>query len=291
MGLRSTYKIEQGPKPPSIDKYASQCKNAWTRLLASHPEEKEVQSFLEKYPAFVPGAWTPGSKSGHYPLNCALISQPSLRGFPSKAPDFLWISKHSSMWYPTLIEIEKPDKKIFNSSGVPSQKFTQARNQLAQWRTWFSNPVNVQGFIQAYGIPNDILQSGQMKLHMILIYGRRSEFESKPYLARQRASLLSGSDEELMSFDRLSFDMDLEDAITVQLESNGRYRAISIPPTFKLGPNLAKRLCYIDRIDMAIENAIMISSERKAFLKSRIQYWREWAREENKGRIKSGDWE
>jgi len=291
MGLKPTYKIEQGPKPPGIHKYASLCEKEWAKLLVSHPKEKEVQKFLEKNPALVPGAWTPGPKSGHYPLYYALISRPSLRGFPSKEPDFLWISMHSSVWYPTLIEIEKPDKKIFNSSDVPNQEFTQARNQLAQWRTWFSNPVNVQSFIQAYEIPNDILQSRQMKLHMILIYGRRSEFDNKPNLARQRASLLSGSDEELMSFDRLFFDRNLEDAITVKLGSNARYRAISVPPTFKLGPNLAKRLCYIDGIDMAIENATMISSKRKTFLKRRIQYWRDWAGEENKGWIKSGDWE
>ena len=38
---------------------------------------------------------------------------------------------------------------------------------------------------------------------MILIYGRRSEFEGKPKLELQRGSLLPGQDEELMSFDRL----------------------------------------------------------------------------------------
>ena len=55
-----------------------------------------------------------------------------------------------------------------------------------------------------------------MHLRMILVYGRRTEFEDRYDLSRQMASLLPGHDEELMSFDRLKADASIRDAITVR---------------------------------------------------------------------------
>jgi hypothetical protein len=127
----------------------------------------------------------------------------------------MWIASHSASWFPTVIEIERPGKKVFTQSNTPSAEFTQARHQLTQWRTWFDSSANVQQFIESYGIPSELLATRTRHLHMMLIYGRREEFEGDPERSKQRSSLLPGTDEELMSFDRLSADADLEAAITV----------------------------------------------------------------------------
>ena len=239
----------------------------------------------------LPGAWTPGTKSGHPPLLCAAISQPLLPGLNARIPDFMWISTHSQMWYPTLIEIERPSKKVFTTKGVPSADFTHARNQLAQWRTWFSSPENVQQFIKSYGIPDWMRNTRQMKLHMILVYGRREEVRDAPELSRQRASLLTGSDEELMSFDRLAPDGELRDAITVRAADPGKYEAVCVPPLFRLGPTLADRLLAIDGFERALRTTPLISDPRRDFLTSRIPYWRDWARNGDRGTIHSTDYE
>ena len=102
-------------------------------LLSSGPDERQVQAFFERYPALVPGGLTPGGSTGHYPLHCALITQPVLPGFHSRLPDLMWIATDSGTWYPTLIEIESPGKRLFTKRGVPTAAFTQARTQLAQW--------------------------------------------------------------------------------------------------------------------------------------------------------------
>jgi hypothetical protein len=156
----ANYEQKEGPPRTPWDDYVRTATEQWHQLLESDPPEESIQRFLEEHPAFVPGAWTPPPlKSGHCPFLRALISQPRLPGFNHRQPDFLWVSTHSLEWFPTLIEIERPGKKLFTKEGVPTADFTQARNQLAQWRTWFSDPTNVQTFVREYGIP-DYLVAG-----------------------------------------------------------------------------------------------------------------------------------
>ena len=125
-----------------------------------------------------------------------------------------------------------------------------------------------------------------MNLHMILIYGRRSELGEQPDLARQRGSLLSG-DEELMSFDRLLgpgyIDTSMKNAVTVRAMGDGRYRAKYVPPVFELGPTLAERLHAIEGLEEAIEQNPDISDVRKMFLQKRIPYWKSWTSAPNRG--------
>lgn len=290
MTFEMTYVREAGPPHPTWDDYARDATTSWRELLDQDLPERAFQAFLETHPSLVPGAWTPGTRSGHYPVDCALVSQPSLPGLASRQPDFMWIANHSGAWYPTLIEIETPRKRIFTKHGIPTAQFSEARNQLAQWRTWFGSPTNVQLFLDSYGIPLQLRQSRQMVLHMILIYGRRAEFEEVPSLSLHRASLLPGHDEELISFDRLAMDPDLKPALTVKATSPGEFECISVPPVFETGPVLADRLARIGGFEQALRQT-PVSDERRAFLLRRIDYWRNWARSEGANRYRPTDWE
>ncbi len=276
-GFKVTYEQEKGPPGLSFEDYAVRLEHDYRELIAADPSESDVQNFLEKNPSLVPGAWTPGTNSGHYPFHCALITQPVLPGLRSRRPDFMWIATHSQSWFPTLIEIESPKKRMFRKSGLLTSAFTEARNQLAQWRTWFNDPANVQQFINSYGIPDEYQRFRTMRLHMILIYGTRTEFESNPALSKHRASLLPGHDEELMSFDRLSIDQSLADAITIRAVGHGRFRVVGLPPIFSTDPILAGRLLHIHGFSDAIDASQHISKERGEFLKKRVAYWRAWA--------------
>ena len=83
-----------------------------------------------------------GIKSGHLPFPHAVISQPRLQGVGARQPDFMWLGTNSMEFVPVLIEIEKPSKRWFNASGIPSSDFVQAQNQLAQWKSWFGDETN-----------------------------------------------------------------------------------------------------------------------------------------------------
>ena len=273
------HEIFEGSSHTAIDHYAKWCTENFRKLLCRDPKEAEVQEFLERNPWLVPGHSTPRSTSGHFPLHCSLITQPELRGQRVRFPDFMWIATHSGAWFPTLIEIEKPNKKIYKRDGSPTAHFTKARNQLNQWRTWFNDDANVALFKRMYGIP-EVMHRRTMQLHMILIYGRRSEFDEHPELVGERGTLLSG-DEELMSFDRLldprHIDTSMKHAVTVKRMGDGRYRAKYVPPIFDLGPTLAERLLVIDGFEDAIEKNPDISNERKRLLQKAIPYWKNQA--------------
>jgi hypothetical protein len=288
MTLDKKYVLEEGPRPISDDMYCAQVEARYRQLLESHPTEGHVQKFLERHPALVPGGRTPSSNSGHAPLHSMLISQPQLPGLSARFPDFMWIAAHSQTWYPTLIEIERPDKKIFRSDLVPTAQFTQALNQLAQWRVWFSQPENVLKFIREYGVPEDVWSYRSMKLHMILIYGRRSEFEGNLEMSKHRSALLSGDDEELMSFDRLRLEKVFGDVISVRAHGSGRFEALYIQPTFSFSPLSAERLLRIDKLEHAIRNA-EVAEERVEFLLRRLPYWRHWSTQQQVGVIDLGD--
>lgn len=269
-----------------LDKYLKSCSGDYSKLLSQTPSERDLQRFLEKHPCMAPGHATPSGSTGHYPLHCSLITQPALPANPSFQPDFMWIATHSGSWFPTLIEIEDPKKKIFNRDRAPSQKFTQAHNQLNQWRAWFSRTGSQHAFMDYFGV-DDHMRSRAMQLHMILIFGRRDEVEGQPELARQRGTFASASDEDLMSFDRLAPAHAMKDAITVKAKGSGRYEAVWVSPVFELGPDLANRLLYLDGLPEAIGRNPDISDERKSFLKDRIPYWQGWAR--NPGVYNPGD--
>jgi len=274
-----------------MDEYVASATNEYQQLLASVTDEKPMQEFLDRNPCFVPGALTPGGGSGHYPFLCALVSQPQLTGLRSRQPDFMWIAANSLTWYPTLIEIESPNKRIFKANAIPSHHFTQARNQLAQWRAWFNETANVQKFISEYGIPEDYTKFRRMQPHFMLIYGRRDEFANDVELSKQRGVLMTGADEELISYDRLHADLALRNAITVRATGYSRYRVSAVMPTIEMGPILADRLPHLDQLEQAVEADNRIPQARRDFLKERNPYWRSWTIQNERGIANTGDCE
>jgi len=271
--LRKTYILEEGPPAADFTQYATVTAQIYSDLLATATEERQLQEFFEHNPCFLPGSSSPGS---HGPLYDMLISQPRLPGLSSHAPDFMWITSHSARWFPTLIEIEHPAKRLFTKAGIPTSDFTQAHSQLIAWRSWFSEPSNVDKFIADYAIPEDIRRGRIVEPRFLLIYGRRREFEKDTQLSKFRASLMTSPDEELISFDRLSPSHDLHDALTVRAKGHGRYEALAVMPTLRLGPHSTEGFPHVEGLVEAVTADERISRVRREFLARRIPYWRTW---------------
>jgi hypothetical protein len=283
--LEITYKMANNPPPPMAwDDYEKKLKVEWHQVLDSAENESVIQIFLEKHPCLIPGAFNMHMKSGHYPFPCAVISQPPLTGVGTKIPDFMWLSTNSLEFEIVLIEIEDPNKRWFITTGRPTSEFTEAQTQLAQWKAWFSEPENQMTFYKNFETPQ-YLRDRKLKISYVLIYGRRSEYENNTNLNKVRAQLAK-QDEYLMSFDRLPPSSDAQYLFTVKKDSNG-YKAIAYPPTYVLGPNCADGYSIIGNKNEAINSCEWMSLERKEFIKSRFQYWENWAKQS--GTINGGD--
>ena len=173
-------------------------------------------------------------------------------------------------------------RRLISSSYMRS---VGGRRWRSRGRTWFGRPENVQQFVASYDTEN-IRWGRQMSLQMILVFGRRAEFESAQELAAQRASLLPGEGEKLLSYDRVSPDPSLGETISVRTIGSGRYKALYVSPMFCLGPKVAERLLCIEGIEEALRLAPLISEGRRKFLIHRIPYWRDWAKSSKHGRMK-----
>ncbi|AVH45538.1 Shedu anti-phage system protein SduA domain-containing protein [Agrobacterium tumefaciens] len=283
-----SYTIETGPAAMSWDEYARLVAAEWAELLNSAhcSHETNIQRFLEKHPCLVPGGQSMSGPSGHMAYPAALITQPRLPGYEAYVPDFLWIAADSLHLYAVLIEIESPSKRMFRKDGQPTAEFTQAQTQLLQWKSWLSEPAN-QLIFRNHFRPVDEHPWRKLKPQYVLIYGRRSEFETKPELGRLRAGL-AREDEFYMSFDRLRPNKDHDQYMTVRFEQN-RFQAVSMPATLEMGPVFADYRLPIQNKEMVVDETEFMSEERKQFIKRRLSYWDNWSRQGAKGMINLGD--
>lgn len=257
--------------------YEKRVRDEWASLLDSRPTEREVQQFLERHPALVPGAHSALGrfKSGHAPFPCALVAQPALRGLSQRTPDFVWISTDSVFLNPVFIEIEAPSKKWLTAKGHQHHHLTEALHQLDEWREWFDQPANRQLFFDAYHLP-ELLRRRKWEPIWVLIYGQQQEDLER--INRLRGRLRTQS-RIVIPYEHLEPDEDARDYLCVRL-SRGRFVAVTVPPTVHLGPALARTWALIEGKEEASRSAPWATPERRRFLAERFRYWDRWARED-----------
>ncbi|PXF59842.1 MAG: hypothetical protein C4B59_10565 [Candidatus Methanogaster sp.] len=288
MAIEKTYKMSDQKVPPSNwEDYKRITLNEWKQLLNGiDKKEKDFQMFLELNPSLIPGAHSLALTSGHMPIYASCFSQPVLPGIKCKIPDFMWLSTCSDELNPILIEIEDPKKKWFNRNGQPTAKFTQAHNQINEWRVWFSKPNNVNLFIETYKIDTSRAEGRRIVPHYVLIYGRREDVLEKS----SERSAYKKPDETIMTYDRLQPSYEQSKYLCIKIKNNG-FHVITFPSTGKIGPNIIEEWINLKGLDEAIKKSSEIAENRKRFLLQRLPYWIEWAKDSNAGIIDGGDWE
>lgn len=263
--------IENAPATIEWSKYYSQVMDEYQNLLEkSCDSEKSFQVFFERNPSFIPGGLQLMGNTSHYPYMDTLISQPEIGIRYTRKPDFLWLAEDSLRFTPVFIEIEKPNKKMFTQSGTPSADFTQAKNQIDEWKYLLSQPDNIRAFYTQFSIPLD-MQAKRFSPQYLLIYGRRGEYQGNDMWTGVRASIET-NDFALMSYDRLAPIADYMQFTTCKV-SNGEYTILHIPPTFKYRPDCIDTLQKYKGFYEAIPRMDKTSQERKQFLRDRYSYW------------------
>ncbi len=128
------------PRALAWDTYSDMALAEWYKLLSLNPEEDEVQRFLELHPSMIPGGSGDVGPGGHHGSDMgAVFRRPKLIGSGRTfEPDFMWVTRSSGLVTPILIEIEKPSKRWFRKDGRPTGEFTEAHDQLNDWRSWFA---------------------------------------------------------------------------------------------------------------------------------------------------------
>ncbi len=292
MNKSRTYKLEETPdKAISWNKYKKLILEEWDVLLSKEPAatEPEIQTFLEKYPCMIPGAFGPSfNPNGHYPHFCGVVSQAPLPSYDKRVPDFIWLSKNSDTEQPVLVEIEKPSKRWFRNDGQQTAEFTQALTQISEWKAWFGVSHNVEAFKHFYGLDCDA-RNCRLRPAYLLIYGRRAEISANPTLIRKKAYLFP-EDVVGMTYDRLEPNPSADQLVCIKSDVSRTFSVISVPASLKWSPVLAgERAKVSEGWIEAIESNEYISDPRKKFLIERHQYWENWGSSGTSGTINAAD--
>ena len=281
--------IKDGAKPIGWDLYYEKVIAEFESLLENSEDKEEIfQKFFEENPAFVPGALELYGQSGHYPYMDALISQPDIGTVFKRKPDFIWLANDSLTFVPVLVEIERPNKKMFNKDGTTTAAFNQAIGQIYEWKYLLNQPMNIQMFYDYFDLQLDIREK-TFKPQYLLIYGRREEYQGNKILTGVRAAQKT-NEIDIMSFDRLKPISDYRQFVSCKV-SNNKYKVINIAPSFRYRADCAEELIKMSGFYEKISDMKYTSEERKEFLRNRYNYWCEFGKKTFKGIIRSQEGE
>lgn len=281
--------FSNGPSAVSEDQYFDYCCMEYSKMLENqYLLERNYQSFFEHNPCMLPGALE-GNPS-HGPLFWAVISQPEIGRDIVRRPDFMWITMTSLELIPVLIEIERPNKTEFRvSDNVQNSKFTQALEQIKEWKALLKKHDVLKAIFERYSIPDRLARPECVKPVFKLIYGRRKEFENDPWLQDKRRAAQENNF-DIISFDRLSPNRGSMSYGCIRIDGKGCQYAVSVPPTFRLGPVVAEVCSKWSGFPNAVRES-GCDDDRKQFLISRYEYWSKWALDANHGLYCTSDWE
>lgn len=262
------------PMPMEWAAYSQKVSTEWKALLAGSPGERAVQDFLELHPSMIPGGHGDvGPGGNHHSEMFAVFTRPELKGEGSSyIPDFMWITRSSALVTPILIEIEDPDKPWFTAKGRLTSQFHEAQGQLLDWKNWFETGSNKEIFRRRF-LFEDTYASRPMKPYYVLIYGRQSHFtSSKHFLVREQ---VRREDEVFMTFDSLRPLEKQRGSLTVKMTAGGQPRPWAFGAGYETGSFVGEDAIRLGDPAEALARSKMISPERKAYVASRWEHWRQ----------------
>lgn len=232
-------------------------------------------------------SWSSLSPSGCADADGQWVSRSTrtVSGGRTFQPDFMWVTRSTSLITPILVEIEKPSKRWFRRDGRPTSEFTQAHDQLNDWRSWFARDGNKALFRERFLFLSERYEDRPLEPQYVLIYGRESEFgigggHTNPSGLRYKRDQQRRMNESFMTFDALRPRFDHSNSMTLTITARGpEIHAFS--PVYGTGTGVGEGALLLgDPLD-ALQRSVMISDERRAYPARRWSYWQQRQRQNN----------
>jgi len=260
--------------------YSDKALASWYELLASDPEENAVQRFLELHPSMVPGGSGDVGPGGHHGSEVgAVFRRPTLQGTGrSFEPDFMWVTHSSGLVTPILVEIEKPSKRWFKKDGRPTQAFTEAHDQLNDWRAWFATDGNSSAFREKFLFLGDQHLDRPLEPQFVLVYGRQAEFEygvgghANPGDLRRKRDSQRAQDEAFMTFDSIRPRFDHRHSITVSMRATGP-EPFAFSPVYGTDTEVGAGAVVLGDPTPALARSAFMTDERRQYIAERWKFW------------------
>lgn len=161
------------------------------QLIESNPDEEIVQKFLALHPYFI--WWEYDQVSSKFKLGSEYVT------------DFVFMCR--GLFGPEHIfcEIEKPTKRLFTNKDILSAEFTQAEDQLRNWKRWIQLNLSY--------LKQNLPKLSSYRLHLII--GRGPDLTDE-----QRAKLQDrGGEIQISTYDDIISNLEIKIARFRELAS------------------------------------------------------------------------
>lgn len=193
-------------------------------LLDQNGNEQIYQDYLEENTEFIPREFIQ-----NHGLHLSMV----FRKYPLSSdykPDFLYLSKSSDNWNVVLIEIEKPSSKYFIKNTDKFHKdFTDAIQQMNDWRAWIDTPANLeslkQNSLSSVLVP-PAMRHNPLNVKYLLVHGRKSEYEDNQ-LRKSKIRSLERDDFKIISYDNLAVNIKRHEQLYVAKKTNSHIDILS----------------------------------------------------------------
>ena len=163
-------------------------------------DENKIQDFLEKNTMFIPKKYM----ENHGISGNVIISKLQLG--TKYETDFAFVSKCTNYWNVVLIEIEKPNKKIFNKEDNFSSEYTHAKGQINLWKENIEQDSSLKESVLK-SLDNLFfpinMKNNPINFKYVLVYGRSNEINNEQRKLRFNQENNRDSDISVVTYDRL----------------------------------------------------------------------------------------
>lgn len=162
--------------------------------------ENKIQDFLEKNTMFIPKRFM----ENHGISGNVIISKLQLG--TKYETDFAFVSKCTNYWNVVLIEIEKPNKNIFNKEDNFSAEYTHAKGQINLWKESIEQDSSLKESVLK-SLDNLFfpisMKNNPINFKYVLVYGRSNEINNEQRKLRFNQENNRDSDISVVTYDRL----------------------------------------------------------------------------------------
>ena len=168
-------------------------------LNDAEKNENDIQEFLEDHCEFLVTPWL---LNHQLHLNCVI----SKFQIGERTADFAYLTKSSDKWFLVLVEIERPDKRLFTDSSKHvgmSAALNEALAQTNVWREyWDEHQSEVRERLRPILVPLGMARN-RIELRRVLIIGRSDEKDQNEKRRDRIATTEKDQQIEILTFDTL----------------------------------------------------------------------------------------
>ncbi|OKZ75903.1 MAG: hypothetical protein BHV87_04745 [Clostridiales bacterium 36_14] len=199
-------------------------------VLDNCKDENEVQRYLEKHGHLLPvNNWLLGHQ-----VDCAFIISKFRLG-NQYISDFAYLTKCSDEWYVVFVEIENPNKKIFNEDDHFNCHFNRAYEQVQDWQRYLNDSnhrTQILNSLKCLRHPQ-IMLDDNVTFKYLLIYGRKND-RDKSNIRRNRFLQKKTDDIKVCTFDSIkSVKTEFPDYMVLSPKGEDRYKVKYVPKDFE----------------------------------------------------------